>query len=240
MAMVGLLTALPGTQLYRRLKDEGRLKASVAASGNNTHDLQMNFQPVMNENKLVDGYERILREIYSPEKYFQRSAEFIKRLPPKRLSSFRIISYSDIRALILSLIKQGFSTYGLRYFRFLIYTFFNNPGYFAQSVSISVKGYHFFKITKDIVKAKDFSEQAEFGISELKVRMAETFKKTKTASLRDIDLVTKEILSLRKRTMKKYSGMNSDLKNYLEHLHRQFDLKTSEMIENLRVLRTEV
>ncbi|MBP7901193.1 MAG: B12-binding domain-containing radical SAM protein [Spirochaetes bacterium] len=240
MAMVGLLTALPGTQLYRRLKAEGRLKASITASGNNTHDLQMNFQPVMNENKLVDGYERILREIYSPEKYFKRSAEFIKRLPPKRLSNFRIISYSEIRALFLSLIKQGFSSYGFKYFKFLIYTLFRNPGCFVQSVSISVKGYHFFKITKDIVKAKDFSEQAESGISELKVRMAEILKKAKTASLRDIDLVTKEILSLRKRMMKKYSGMNSDLKNYLEHLHRQFDIKTSEMIENLRVLRTEV
>ncbi|HOU84135.1 MAG TPA: B12-binding domain-containing radical SAM protein [Spirochaetota bacterium] len=240
MAMVGLLTALPGTQLYRRLKEEGRLKASVAASGNNTHDLQMNFQPVMNENKLVDGYERILREIYSPEKYFKRSAEFIKRLPPKRISNFRIITYSEIRALVLSFIKQGFSSYGFKYFKFLVYTLFRNPGYFAQSVSIAVKGYHFFKITKDIVIAKAFCEQADSVIDELKSRMTETFEKTKAASLRDIDLVTKEIVFLRKRMMKKYSGMNYDLKKYLEHLHRQFDVKTSEMIENLRVLRTEV
>ena len=240
MAMVGLLTALPGTQLYRRLKEEGRLKASVAASGNNTHDLQMNFEPVMSENKLVDGYERILREVYSPKKYFERSAEFIRRLPSKKMSKFSFISYSEIRALFLSVIKQGFSSYGFRYLRFLVLTLFRNPGYFAQSVSISVKGYHFFKITKDIAIAKDFREQADSAVSVLRKRMHEIFEKTRVASLYDIDSISNEIRRCRKSLKKKYAGMNSDLKKYLEHLQHEFDVKTYEMIEKLSVFRAEL
>jgi hypothetical protein len=51
MAMVGLLTALPGTGLHRRLLRENRIIND--GSGNNTHDLEMNFTPVMNEDILI-------------------------------------------------------------------------------------------------------------------------------------------------------------------------------------------
>jgi hypothetical protein len=240
MAMVGLLTALPGTQLYRRLKEEGRLKASVSASGNNTHDLQMNFEPIMPESKLVDGYERILREVYSPKKYFERSAQFIKRLPSKKTPNFRLISYSEIRALVLSVIKQGFSSYGFRYFRFLIYTLVRKPGHFAQSISISVKGYHFFKITNDITKAKIFCEYAESSIAALKHRIIQTSQKTQARSINEIDLIKADIDSFRRSIKKKYRGMNSDLKKYLEHFQHEFDVKTYDMIEKLTVFRAEL
>ena len=41
MAMVGILVAMPNTQLYRRLEKEKRLLKNW--SGNNTHDLELNF-----------------------------------------------------------------------------------------------------------------------------------------------------------------------------------------------------
>jgi len=50
-AMVGMLTALPGTMLYRRLKQEGRLL--FASDGNNTHCHATNFQPKMGSEKLI-------------------------------------------------------------------------------------------------------------------------------------------------------------------------------------------
>src|SRR6266481_2313305 len=63
LAMVGLLTALPDTQLWRRLEKEGRLLAE--STGNNT-DGSLNFIPKMDAARLVEGYQSILRTIYSP------------------------------------------------------------------------------------------------------------------------------------------------------------------------------
>ncbi|HEX7955788.1 MAG TPA: radical SAM protein, partial [Pyrinomonadaceae bacterium] len=52
LAMVGLLTALPDTQLWRRLKREGRLIKE--SSGNNT-EASLNFIPRMDTARLVEG-----------------------------------------------------------------------------------------------------------------------------------------------------------------------------------------
>src|SRR5207253_852473 len=56
LAMVGLLTALPDTQLWRRLEREGRLLEE--STGNNT-DGSLNFIPRMDTGRLVEGYKSI-------------------------------------------------------------------------------------------------------------------------------------------------------------------------------------
>src|SRR5438128_7456141 len=61
LAMVGLLTALPNTQLWRRLKGEGRLLGE--SGGSNTHS-DLNFVTRMDSTRLVEGYKSILRTIY--------------------------------------------------------------------------------------------------------------------------------------------------------------------------------
>src|SRR5439155_15713923 len=62
LAMVGLLSALPDTQLWRRLEKEGRLVGNC--SGNNT-DATLNFVPVMDRDVLIAGFKAILQNIYS-------------------------------------------------------------------------------------------------------------------------------------------------------------------------------
>ena len=69
MAMVGLLTALPDTQLWRRLEKEGRLLSEGA--GTNT-EASLNFVPKMDRQTLIDGYKKIMQTIYSPEEYYER------------------------------------------------------------------------------------------------------------------------------------------------------------------------
>jgi len=51
-AMVGLLTALPETRLYRRLMKEGRIE--TASTGNNT-EAMLNFRPQLDRAFLVNG-----------------------------------------------------------------------------------------------------------------------------------------------------------------------------------------
>src|SRR5438128_3285936 len=77
LAMVGLLTALPDTQLWRRLEKEGRLLGE--SSGNNTN-CSLNFVPKMDPARLVEGYQSIMRTIYSPREYYQRALACLTRV----------------------------------------------------------------------------------------------------------------------------------------------------------------
>jgi len=70
-AMVGMLTALPATALWRRLEREGRLRTRT--SSGDQFD-RPNFAPAMGEATLVAGYRRLLAELYSEESYFRRCA----------------------------------------------------------------------------------------------------------------------------------------------------------------------
>jgi radical SAM superfamily enzyme YgiQ (UPF0313 family) len=143
IAMVGLLNALPNTQLGRRLEREGRLKRTT--TGNNTHTLGMNFVPRMPESILIDGYKRVLSELYSPKRYFERSITLLRRLSP-RTRAVRSTSWIEIRALLLSMLKQGFSSYSLQYWRYLLTALLTRPRLFSDAVALAIKGYHFFAI----------------------------------------------------------------------------------------------
>ena len=76
-AMIGLLEALPGTRLYRRLKEEGRLLEDC--SGDNC-DGSMNFIPKMDPQLLRERYNAVLNYLYSPKEYYTRVLEFLKDL----------------------------------------------------------------------------------------------------------------------------------------------------------------
>lgn len=149
MAMVGILDALPQTKLYDRLKQENRLIAE--SNGNNTHKLAPNFIPKMPVKKLIDGYIKILSTIYSPMQYFGRCLTLIKRVPDERMV-YRQFTFKELKALVMSFIKQGLSSYGYYYFKFLFKTLQLRPKLFSEAIALAIKGYHLFKITDMLVQ----------------------------------------------------------------------------------------
>ena len=48
----------------------------VEATGSNT-DCSMNFTPKMNVTELLDGYKKIIRNIYSVKPYYKRIRQFL-------------------------------------------------------------------------------------------------------------------------------------------------------------------
>jgi radical SAM superfamily enzyme YgiQ (UPF0313 family) len=166
MAMIGLMMALPGTQLFKRLEREGRILSE--SSGNNTNMLDLNFIPVMDKEKIAAGYKKVLKTIYSPEKYFERSLVLLSRIP-NRVYKGRSMQKGDLMAFFKSLLFQSFSSYGFIYIRFLIRALIINPSNFSLAVNLAVKGYHFFKITKKTlasdVDKSDNSDQSEIRIT---------------------------------------------------------------------------
>ena len=87
IAMVGLLQAMPGTQLFRRLRREGRIVD--AGGGNNTFCDRLNFLPRMDAAKLVEGYREVMKRIYNCEAYYERVKLYLNRAHPKPASARR-------------------------------------------------------------------------------------------------------------------------------------------------------
>ncbi|MEJ2009308.1 MAG: DUF4070 domain-containing protein [Acidobacteriota bacterium] len=143
ISMVGLLSALPNTQLWRRLKSEGRLlKESL---GNNTL-LDMNFIPRMDTQELLDGYRRILETIYYPGEYFNRVQAFLSQLGSAARTP---ISFSDVLAVARSLWRQGLrSNYRKEYWKFLAQTLRRHRQHLDKAMTLAIIGHHFFELTR--------------------------------------------------------------------------------------------
>ncbi len=76
VCMIGLLTALPNTQLSRRLEREGRLRpfvipADVTAAGDQC-TAGLNFVPQRPREQILSDYRAVLRSVYEPAAYFAR------------------------------------------------------------------------------------------------------------------------------------------------------------------------
>ena len=148
LAMVGLLLALPGTQLFRRLLKEGRLLDQ--GNGNNM-DLTLNFIPKMNAQRLVDGYRDILRRIYTPDAYYERVLRFLERYKP---SHHRSRSFSDYLAVGRSILKQGvFGESRSSYWKFLLEAATRYRHAFDTAMTLAIMGYHFEMLTRMVLEA---------------------------------------------------------------------------------------
>jgi radical SAM superfamily enzyme YgiQ (UPF0313 family) len=144
-AMIGLLNALPGTRLYERLKNEGRLMLD-SSSGNNC-DGSINFKPMMDMQTLKEGYQAVLNYVYSPKQYYKRVLEFFKDYKPVRRQ--KKVYFSEVMAFFRSIIYLGILDKGMSkiyYWKLLIKAFLFHRNCFGEAVSLAIYGYHFRKL----------------------------------------------------------------------------------------------
>jgi radical SAM superfamily enzyme YgiQ (UPF0313 family) len=142
-AMVGLLTALPQTRLWHRLKAEGRLLGE--ASGENTDGL-LNFQPVMDRELLLNGYRKLLANIYSQKYYYQRINTFLQNYRPTVRAR---VTREDIVALLRSIWQLGVKSGArFRYWKLLAKTLLVKRKAIPTAVELAIFGLHFEQILK--------------------------------------------------------------------------------------------
>lgn len=152
LAMVGLLTALPDTGLWRRLEKEGRLLSD--SSGNNT-DCSLNFVPRMDANWLVDGYRRLLRTIYSSHEYYDRALKCLARVIPDRPEPRRGRLHDEAAAFLRVVLHLGILDRERREFwRYLFNAVAKHRRQFAHAVTLAAMGYHFRKLTEQTFHEK--------------------------------------------------------------------------------------
>jgi radical SAM superfamily enzyme YgiQ (UPF0313 family) len=148
LAMVGLLTALPDTQLWRRLEREGRLL--LESTGNNT-DCTLNFVPKMDAARLIEGYKSIMRAIYSPREYYQRALDCLERVVGGAPEAYQNNITSDALTLFRIVLALGVRDRARgEFWRYLSRAITRHREKFAEAIRLAAEGYHFRKITEGI------------------------------------------------------------------------------------------
>lgn len=146
-AMVGLLTALPQTRLWQRLKLEGRLETE--SSGNNTQ-AELNFQPKLSRDFLQTGYRDLMKRLYEPKVYYQRVRTFLQNHHCRTGPRLRL-SWSDFMAFIKSFWLLGIWYRGrVAYWRFFWSTLLRRPHQFRRAIEFAIVGYHFRRVARQL------------------------------------------------------------------------------------------
>ena len=149
ISMLSVLQAFPGTDLYDKLQKEGRLLTT--ATGNNT-DCYPNFVPKMPVEKLVQGFKKTWRKIYSPRGYYMTVRSFLrayntdKKVPKKP-------NKSDLGAFFISIWCIGFFGGPIKSFYYwatLLEALLYNYRAFPEAVTLQVFGSHFRRFAKDV------------------------------------------------------------------------------------------
>ncbi|MBT4497598.1 MAG: B12-binding domain-containing radical SAM protein [Gemmatimonadetes bacterium] len=143
-AMVGLLQAPPGTQLYERLKRENRLLGQM--TGDNV-DGSTNIIPNMSLDTLKEGYKKIMTHIYAPKPYYKRVRTFLReyRAPEIKIP----LDFSYFMAFFRSTIRLGIiGRERFQYWKLLTWTLFRKPRLFSLAVTLAIYGHHFRKVCK--------------------------------------------------------------------------------------------
>jgi radical SAM superfamily enzyme YgiQ (UPF0313 family) len=212
-AMVGILNALPGTRLYRRLEKEGRLTGRV--TGSNTHTMSTNIATVMDPELLRAGYKKVLGTLYDTnlKNYFARCDTLLARLQHTAFRQ-RPVRRHEIMALLKSLAIQPFTPYGLQYIKFIGRNLIRNPHLFAEVITHAVMGHHFHLITQETLKVDAASS-----------RLDDIYEKTRSYLSRQAGLMKTTSAAQRRRLSEGWDACKTSLesvKNIIDNVHKDF------------------
>jgi radical SAM superfamily enzyme YgiQ (UPF0313 family) len=163
MAMVGLLYALPNTQLARRLEREGRLlndaggQAELSSTDVDQSSSGINFVPVRPQEDVISDYVAILQTIYATRNYFNRCLQVSlalrvspKHRPPLRtLLKYGVAFLGTVRKLGL---RRGTAFY---YWRNVLLTLVRRPSSLETIVNLMAMYIHFEKQAAFIARLMD-------------------------------------------------------------------------------------
>jgi len=146
VAMIGVLTALPGTQLTRRLEKEGRLR--IVTSGDQFD--RPNFRTTMDEHTLLAGYADLLAELYRPASFYKRCELLVETVGrPKAKLHWRP---GGLRVLLRTLWSIGLRSPRRREFWGLVArTLRRAPHAFPRAIELAIQGEHLIRYTVEDV-----------------------------------------------------------------------------------------
>ena len=159
MAMLGMLYALPDTQLSRRLIREGRLfeDSSVFGDGQKMIDQTssgLNFITIRPRIDILRDFLRVESLIYDPKNYFKRvtdTALLLKYKPKHRPGFIKNLRTGLAFVKLNHQLGKNRST-AWPYYKMVFKVLFKNPGGIEPAVTLSAMFIHFHHQSKFIIK----------------------------------------------------------------------------------------
>ena len=143
-AMVGMLQAPYGTQLYARMESEGRILEEM--TGDNA-DGSTNIVPKMGADRLKKGYQSLMDDLYGTRLFYERVKTFLRVYNPPRVGS--LIHKEEILAFFQSIWKLGILGAERReYWHLFFWALLKYPRKFAMAITFTIYGYHFRQINQ--------------------------------------------------------------------------------------------
>ncbi|WP_242359883.1 B12-binding domain-containing radical SAM protein [Anaeromyxobacter sp. SG17] len=173
-AMVNLLIALPGTRLWRRLEEEGRLRG--VPSGDSFE--RPNFVPALDERALLAGYRRLLASLYSPAAYYRRCALHLDQAPQPRRAVAHSISNGSLGTLGRAIWRLGIR--GRRrqlFWRLMAHALRRGTAALPRAVMFAIVGESLIRYTEEVVLPR-----IDASLSELNASSASLPKKEEASS----------------------------------------------------------
>ena len=162
MAPIYLLTALKGTDMYKRLESEGRLLEVPIG----TSSMTLNFRTEMDPSVLLEGYKRVTATLYDPtlENYLDRCLTLLEHLEPVPhlyKPKSRNTNFAELMGVRSRLSAEQVPAYT----KFIASVSKNYPRMLPTAIRLAGMGYHFEKVTRSQIALNDFKE---FLVAELR------------------------------------------------------------------------
>jgi radical SAM superfamily enzyme YgiQ (UPF0313 family) len=172
--MVGLLFALPGTQLSRRLSREGRLGAGFDEAPDDKGDqctAGLNFDTRQPRLEILKHYRTVIAESYAPKAYLGRVLRMGAALncAGKRLNLPWRTRLRELRGFGRLLWRMGLrKDYWPRFWLTLVLLIWRNPRSMRYTVALMALYLHFDAFATNLVARLD----AEIGLNEDSVKQS--------------------------------------------------------------------
>jgi radical SAM superfamily enzyme YgiQ (UPF0313 family) len=227
-AMVGLLTAIKGTDLYDRLEREGRL---LTESQGDSVNFSLNIVPEMDRQVLLDGYKRVLRTIYDPtlKNYFERCLTMLANLKVAE-HSVRRVGRAEILGFVRSLYRQAFSRQGPAYLKFLARVLKDNPKMLPEAVRLAIVGYHLAKVTSQQIAIHEFKDFLSQELEALRNNV-ESWSEMPGNGMADAQAYAQELMA---GARTRYTQIHADFRHHVEDTLESFQQAVAGCFEDFR------
>ncbi len=159
MAMLGLLYALPNTQLTRRLESEGRLFHNAAKTVTELDIDQttsgLNFITLKPRIQILKNFLQVIEHIYEPANYYKRIIYngLNLKIAYKHKNGF-FTTIMHLRSFLTLCGMVGFNKHtGYHFWKMFFTVLIRNPGAVEASVNLAAMFIHFLKQKRYVVNS---------------------------------------------------------------------------------------
>ncbi|MCY3777588.1 MAG: B12-binding domain-containing radical SAM protein [Candidatus Aminicenantes bacterium] len=155
ISLIGLLTALKGTNLWDRLERENRLLNKPVE----IDDTALNFKPEMDPRALVAGYLRVIRTIYDAtlENYFDRCLTLLDNLKPVP-HIYKPVGKHLLLAGIMRIRRRLTPEQLPPFSRYIAKVAKDHPRFLPLGIRLAGMGHHCEKFTRQQTVLRGFKE----------------------------------------------------------------------------------